>query len=318
MSSGACVLICGGAGFLGSHLVRAFLQNGAEVAVIDPCKPDTGGRPENLASLEGAITWWRFGADNRSGVIAALERADIVVDAMGFTRHHMGNAQPFLDLELNYVPHLHLALCLNEVPKPVVLLGSRGQFAGVAGPVRADSPQSPNDLQGVHKIAAESAMRFYANRFGWPCLAIRLDNCFGPGQLTDGADIGLIGGFIRSLLRGERVDIYGGPDRARTISYAPDIARQIVGLTAGRRAGFEALNVYGQDVGLAALLDLLIARIGRGSYGYAPYPVGEAIKDAVVAPEDGDAARTAKAGFSPTPLPVAIDATVSYFEQALP
>ena len=63
------VLVCGGAGFIGSHVVDFLTAFGAEVTVIDPCMPGTGGKPENLSDSKPYIKWYRCPIEEISGVI---------------------------------------------------------------------------------------------------------------------------------------------------------------------------------------------------------------------------------------------------------
>ena len=310
---GRRVLVCGGAGFLGSHLVGALIAAGASVEVVDPCIPGSGGSARNLAPYADVISWRRTSSEDRSTLVSALNGCDLVFDAMGFTRHHVGIADPRFDLNLNYLSHLELALALNEVPRPLVYLGTRGQFGRHAGTLLEDSPQVPLDPQGVHKSAAELLLRIYSARYGWPVLSARLDNCFGSGQPLTGDDVGLIGGFIRTLRAGERVMLYGDAARSRRITYAPDAAQWLLDAAERMATGYSAVNMFGEDVRLIDLLDLLVAQIGRGSYELADFPPAIKLLEA----GNIEVSRKAFLEHVPhprvTPLPTAIAATLDYF-----
>lgn len=311
------VLVCGGAGFLGAHIVATLLASGAEVTVLDPCVPGTGGREENLAALSERITWLRAPASDQDALNEALSDCNLVFDAMGFTRHHVGIENPLLDLELNYLSHVHLALALNRFPRRLVYLGTRSQF-GAASPIDEHACQVPVDPQGVHKSAAESLLRIFSARYGWPMLSVRLDNCFGPGQLVTGEDIGLVGGFIRTLRAGKRVELFGTVDRSRNLAFAPDVALWLVEAAQRITNGFYSVNMFGQKVRLTRLLDLLVERIGQGGYDIVPFPR----EIALLEPNDGESSRAAFLQYVPepkvTPLVEAIDATVTYFEAECP
>lgn len=313
------VLVCGGAGFLGSHIVAALLSSGAEVTVLDPCMPGTGGREQNLVPFSERMKWLRVQSDDQNSLDEALSWCDLVFDAMGFTRHHVGIANPLLDLELNYLSHVHLALALNRSPRPLVYLGTRGQFGSSAIPLDEETCQVPLDPQGVHKSAAESLLRIFSVRRGWPMLSVRLDNCFGPGQLVSGDDIGLVGGFIRTLRAGARVELYGTAERTRNLAFAPDVALWLLEAARRMSSGFSSVNMFGEKVHLTRLLDLLVARIGRGSYEVVPFPREIALL------EPGGGSEPSRRTFlqhvpepKVTPLAEAIDATVTYFETESP
>ena len=313
---GKHVLVCGGAGFLGAHLVGSLIKAGARVEVVDPCVPGSGGNERNLAPFAGVIAWRQVSSEDRSALLTALNNCDVVFDAMGFTRHHVGLADPLLDLRLNYLSHLGLAAALNEVPRPLVYLGTRGQFGRHTGTLFEDSPQVPLDPQGIHKSAAESLLRIYSPRYGWPVLSARLDNCFGPGQPITGDDVGLIGGFVRTLRAGECVKLYGDARRSRRITYAPDAARWLLDAAERMGSGFSAVNMFGADVRLVQLLDTLIAQIGRGSYELAKFPPEIALLEV----GNTEVSRKVFLEHVPyphiTPLPDALATTLDYFQRA--
>jgi UDP-glucose 4-epimerase len=264
-------LVCGGAGFIGSHVVDALLERGVRVTVIDPCHPRTSGSPRNLAGVASRIEWLQDPVERVPELDAIVASADVVIDAMGFTHHAEGIREPRLDHELNYAIHLPLLEAVNRHPRLFLYLGSRGQYGRIAGIVDEDAPQIPLDPQGVHKAAAESMIRIYSARHRWPALSLRLGNCFGPRQPL-GADPGLVGGFIVSVLRGEQVVLYGAEDRRQHLLFVGDLARIVVRLLGVRKAGFTALNVPGPRVVLRDVVETLIRLAGRGSYSFRPFP----------------------------------------------
>ena len=311
------VLVCGGAGFIGSHIVDFLTAFGAEVTVIDPCMPGTGGNSENLSNSKSHIRWHRCPIEDVSTLHAILQDSDLVIDAMGFTRHHEGMENPRKDLELNYLCHLTLIDMLNQIPKPAVYLGSRGQYGRLEGQVDESYPQVPLDPQGVHKSAAESMFRIYSKQYGWNCISVRIGNCFGPRQLPLGKDIGLIGGFIRSILNEEAVELYGDANRTRYLIYVEDLALQLVGLVPNMPAGFTAMNLMGESILIKDILDLLIKLNGKGDYRWIAFP------EEIAALEPGEAKISQEALYqnlediSYTPFYEAIEKTFNYLKGML-
>src|SRR5579859_5910179 len=112
-------LVCGGAGFIGSHIVEGLVERGAGVTVIDPCHPRTGGSPRNLEGFASRIQWRRDPIERLADLDDLVRGADAVVDAMGFTHHAEGMSEPALDHELNYAIHLTLISALNRQPRPL-------------------------------------------------------------------------------------------------------------------------------------------------------------------------------------------------------
>jgi UDP-glucose 4-epimerase len=131
---------------------------------------------------------------------------------------------------------------------------------------------APRDPQGIHKQAAESLFRVYAARHGFAGVSLRLGNCYGPRQPTQGRDIGLVGGFIRQLLEGAPVEIYGNPaTRSRQLVYVRDVAAWVVHLAETFPSGFHAMNLAGPKVLLRDLADTLTSMAG-GTYSFRPFP----------------------------------------------
>jgi UDP-glucose 4-epimerase len=259
------VLICGGAGFLGSHVARRFVAAGDRVTVVDALVPGTGGSLDNLADIRGAIDVRAVPVDAVDDLPALVASAGVIVDAMAWTRHLAALQDPVQDMRLNLAPHLTLIQALRgQGPRLVIYLGSRSQYGRMpARVVTEDQPMTPQDPQGVHKVAAESHFRNYAGLDGYHVVSLRLPNCFGEGQPVSGEDIGLVGGFIRTLCHGGTVTVYG-EGRRRALLYARDAAEIVVRVADRSVTGFVPLNVAGRDVDIRDLATQLRALIGAG------------------------------------------------------
>jgi UDP-glucose 4-epimerase len=278
------VLVLGGAGFLGSHVVRRFARGGWRVVVVDGLLPRTGGRAASLADLAGRIELIPRRVEELADLTEHLERSEVVIDCMAWTRHQEALADPLYDLSLNLTAHLHL---VGRLPagggQRVIYLGSRGQYGRVEGEeITEDTPMVPCDVQGVHKVAAESHYRIFAGLRRLAIVSLRLPNCFGPGQPVDGEDVGLVGGFVRDLLARRPVVVYG-TDRSRYLAYAPDVAEAVWLLAECCPPGFAACNYAGRRVGLGELATRLCELVGTGEWRGAPMP------EALARTEVGDA-----------------------------
>jgi len=310
--------VCGGAGFLGSHIVTELVSAQAAVTVLDPCIPKTGGNPKRLAHLANAIEWIRRPVEDNPILVEAVSESEFIFDAMGLSKHHMGIADPEFDLRCNYQSHLHLITTINRFARPVIYLGSRCQFGKLDGLVDEESPQTPLDPQGIHKTAAESLYRIYAERYGWPVLSIRLGNCFGPGQPVEGNDLGLVGEFIRVLQKGHCVSLYGDEKRQRNLLYVIDGAKWIVQAAYRIIDGFNAINMFGARVGLTDLLDLLVSKIGSGSYVVEPFPPEIKAIESGACDVSQDLFNQYVPESSPTPISQAIAETLLWMEKKNP
>lgn len=266
------ILIAGGAGFIGSHIAEAFIGERHDVTVIDGCLPQTSGSPSNLAHLP-TVTFIQESVEDCSGLTKLLDESDLLVDCVGWTRHLLAIDDPHYDLSLNVSAHLHLIKAVADSKcSKVIYLGSRGQFGQLqSDDATEDHPQVPADVQGVHKSAAESHWRLAAKRHSLDVYSILFGNTFGSRLPLEGADIGLIGSFIRSLLADEEVEIYG-KGRMRDVVYAPDLARALVELSGVNAQGFQRYNLVGSHVTLDELVSTMRGICGTGSVSFEDFP----------------------------------------------
>ena len=312
------VVVLGGAGFLGSHIVDALVASGASVVVVDPCVEGTSASPSNLEQVHGKIEWIKKQVEELlpSEWKSLLEETSCLIDCMGLTRHHIGIENPMLDHRLNYVSHLSVIHALKENPVSVIYLGSRGQYGKISGDVDEDAPMNPLDPQGIHKVAAESMYRIYSELYGFGCISLRLGNCYGPRQPVSGGDLGLVGGFMDKLAKQEEVVVFGDETRSRSLVYSGDVSASISLLSQQEFKGFKAINLVGEEVVLQNLLELMVSELG-GSYSFAPFPPEIARLDCGTAEIKQDRFKEiAGENFSFSNLRNAISETCSYFKEA--
>ena len=312
------ILIFGGAGFLGSHVVRRFVSAGDRVIVVDALVAGTGGSLDHLGDVRGQIEMRTEAIEQVDSLPALVGSADLVIDAMAWTRHVAAMADPLRDMRLNLASHITLLQALRaQPPRLLVYLGSRSQYGRMAsGVITEDTPMAPQDPQGVHKVATETHFKNFAALDGFNVVSLRLPNCFGESQPVSGEDIGLVGGFIRSLCQGATIKVYGA-GRRRAILYARDVAEIVARVVDQPIAGFVPLNVAGHDVDIREIATRLQAIAGAGAVA------DEAVPAHVKAMDTGDATidqsrLEAMIGAAPrTDLADALDATVGYFKEQL-
>jgi UDP-glucose 4-epimerase len=267
------VLVVGGAGFIGSHIAAAFARRGVRVSVLDGFLSESA-REANLAPVADRVQLIRARIEEYPDAPDLIRGSSLTVDCMGLTGHHIGMAEPLRDLELNLRSHLVLIEALRKVGGArVIYLGSRGQYGRAgADPITEETQQVPLDPQGVHKLAAEGLFRLYSGRNEFHAVSLRVSNTFGEYQRTRGYDLGMVGSFLRDLLDGRTVTIFGDSSRARSLVYVRDLAEIVVALAARRWEGFDAYNVAGCPVELGTLMDALVAAVGAGAWKVEPFP----------------------------------------------
>lgn len=266
------ILIAGGAGFIGSHIVGKLAAGGHAITVIDGLMAQTGGSPANLSHLD-VSTLITEPVESCPQLPQILGDTDLVIDCMGWTRHMLALEDPEYDLKLNVGSHLALIRALRQSPcRKVVYLGSRGQIGNAASPViDDDAPRVPIDIQGIHKTAAESHYRVFARLSGAKVVSLIIGNTFGQRMPMEGPDIGLFGGFLRDALAGNSIQLYG-KGRLREFTYAPDLADYVHRLCQHDWEGFQSLNIPGTPIELEELVGLMISLAGSGSYTIEDWP----------------------------------------------
>lgn len=270
------ILILGGVGFIGSNLAKEFVDLGARVTVVDGFVEFTGADMKNINGIKDKIILHPCRVEDLDNLPEIVKSSDLIIDSMAITSHLYSIENPFFDVQINLLSHLQLISTLKEVKnKKVVYLGSRGQYGNVKNSViTEETPQNPLDPQGIDKVAAERFYWFYAKRYGFNVISLRLTNCYGENQkiIGDCVDIGLVGSFIKDIMDGKTVEIYGTGKRKKSILYVKDLVKVISMLCINDFVDFEIYNISGTEVSLESLLRIIIEYVGKGSYIVKSFP----------------------------------------------
>ena len=273
------VLVTGGAGFVGSHVVDAYRAAGDDVTVLDDLST---GRRENIPAGVRFVH-----ADIRS------TEAREVVARGGFAllNHHAAQmdvrrsvADPLFDAGVNVLGLLNLleGARAGGVGR-VVFASSGGVVYGEHGPFplvesAAKLPVSP---YGTAKLASEYYLATYARLFGLETVALRYSNVYGPRQRADG-EAGVVAIFGRRLLKGEPLTIFGDGEQTRDLVYVMDVAEANLAASERPLAPVDGLDARAFNVGTGVetsvnrLAQLLGSVAGRApQVGHAAARAGE-------------------------------------------
>jgi nucleoside-diphosphate-sugar epimerase len=260
------VLILGASGFIGSNVSELFVKSGYNVIAIDGCLDKTGGDKTHLDSIASEIKYIEKRIEKVNELPEIVQSVDIIVDCMAWTSHHLALTNPIYDLELNVKSHLQFIAQIPDYYKgKIIYLASRGQYGNPhTNIIDENTPMIPEDIQGIHKLTAESYYRVYSKLKYFDIVSLRFPNCFGKNQPTSGGDIGLIGGFIMKALDGQEIKVFGD-GRKRNIVFVEDLINDILKLSKKDFKGFNAFNVRGMDVSIHTLASEIVSIVGGGS-----------------------------------------------------
>lgn len=310
------ILILGGSGFIGSHVSLRFLKSGYQVIVIDGLLKNTGGRKENLRTALKKIQFINKRIEQVNNLEDYINKVNLIIDCMGWTSHLSAIKNPRYDLELNVLSHLRLIDALKNYPhKNIIFLGSRGQYGNPEiRKIDEEAKMEPLDVQGTHKLTAENHFRIFSKHLGLNVSSLRLGNCFGPNQLIDSEDIGLVGSFIKSSLLGKEIIVYG-KDRKRTLCYVGDIAETIFRLAEDMSTGFNAYNLTGPQIKLTNLAAKILKITGRGSVKIKKLPENIKKIDVGNAEIDEKKIKTKLGKIPVTDIETGLKETIDYFKK---
>jgi UDP-glucose 4-epimerase len=254
------VLLTGGAGFIGSHVCRAFKGAGHEVLVLDNL---SSGRAENLPE----------GVPLHELDVRSEEAAELVVNS-GATVicHHAAQidvrrsvTDPRFDLDVNVGGLLNLLEAARRGSvRQVIFASTGGAIYGDTAPPPSgeDAAAEPISPYGVAKLSSERYLYFYHRQYGLDVVNLRYSNVYGPRQSPHG-EAGVVAIFIGRLNAGETLAIYGDGEQTRDYVYAGDVAR--ANLAAIGCEGFRTYNVgTGVETSVNALYDCLREVRGGG------------------------------------------------------
>jgi UDP-glucose 4-epimerase len=232
------VLVTGGAGFIGSHVVHGALAEGYEVAVLDDL---SSGKLRNFPK---DVPLFQVDLRNRSAVHETLAafKPDLVSHQAAQISVAVSVREPYLDGEVNILGGINLLdACVAHQVKRLVFASTGGAICGeVPDGQRADEAWRPAPISpyAIHKLAFEQLLDVYRTHHGLESVILRYANIYGPRQDPHG-EAGVVAIFFDTVLAGKtlRVNgmrVEGDPGCLRDYAYVGDAARANLAALAGR------------------------------------------------------------------------------------
>lgn len=223
------ILVTGGAGFMGSDLVRKLAKENCKVFVID--KLTYAGDVERIKEVKGKISFYQVDIANYSAVdeIFSKEKPDIVVHYAAETHVDRSILDPDVFIHTNICGTLSLLKASMKFKiKKFVHISTDEVYGELplnsAGKFTEDTPLRPNSPYSASKAGADMLIRSYIETYGFPAVIVRASNNYGPWQYPEK----LIPLSIVKLLSGEKIPVYGTGMNVRTWLFVEDFTRAVI------------------------------------------------------------------------------------------
>jgi nucleoside-diphosphate-sugar epimerase len=303
-------LVTGGAGFIGSHIVRRLLATGHEVRVVDNLAT---GRLSNLDEVIGDIEFFELDIRDADALATAAHGCEAIFHVAALPSVPRSIANPAASHETNATGTLNVLGAARAAGARRVVFASSSSIYGAARELPKQESMRPLPISpyAVSKLAAESYCRSFYEVYGLEAVALRYFNVFGPRQDPNSEYAAVIPRFIRAFAHGESPVIFGDGEQSRDFTYVENV------VNANMRA-LEASDIGGRVYNIACghgiTLNDIAARL-RDEVGaeveleYGPERAGD-VRHSMA---DISAAR-ADLGYEPTvTLEEGIQRTVAYY-----
>jgi UDP-glucose 4-epimerase len=193
----------------------------------------------------------------------------------GQTSHIDSMSDPYTDLEINWTAQLSiLETCRQFNPAMKIVFASTRQIYGVPDYLPVDEKHllHPVDINGINKTAGEWGHMLYGSVHGLNVCALRLTNTYGPRMRVKDARQTFLGLWIRLLIEGEPIEVWGG-DQLRDATYVDDAVDAFLVAASDPNAIGQVFNIGGQGVfSLKQLAEMLVEINGGGAFAIRPFP----------------------------------------------
>ena len=270
------VLITGGAGFIGSNLARKLIDLRAKVTIVDSLIPIYGGNLFNLEDIKDKLTINITDVRDPHAMSYLVKGKDYLFNLAGQTSHLDSMTDPRTDLDINASAQLSiLEACKQHNQGIKIVFASTRQLYGKPEylPVDESHPIQPVDVNGINKLAGEWYHLLYNNVYGIRACALRLTNTYGPGMRVRDARQTFLGIWIRNLIEGKPIQVFGDGLQLRDFNYVDDVVNAILISGQDSRADGQIFNLGSDEVvNLKQLAEMMVEMRPSAKFNIVPFP----------------------------------------------
>ncbi|KAA3644953.1 MAG: NAD-dependent epimerase/dehydratase family protein [Chloroflexi bacterium] len=250
-------LVTGGAGFIGSHLATALVEQGQSVRVLDNFST---GNVDNLAHLQDQVEVIEDDLRDAGKVLESVSGVDYIFHHAAFISVPQSMLEPQNCFDINVVGTANILEAARQHNVQAVVLASSAAVYGDNEnmPLTEDSETRSLSPYAASKRMNEIQADLYTQAYDLPVVSLRYFNVYGPRQAPDSPYAAAIPIFAHRMLSGETPTVFGDGGQSRDFVYVQDVVRANLAASQSPHAAGRALNVCtGQEVKLLDLLDML-------------------------------------------------------------
>ncbi len=257
------VVVTGGAGFIGSHLVEALVKRGDNVRVLDNLST---GRIENLAALEGQFEFVVGDLRYLDTVLEVITGADAVLHQGALPSVPRSVKEPLISDAVNSGGTLNVLEAARRADVGRVVFASSSSVYGDSFELPKHEEMNPNPKSpyAVSKLTGEYYCRVFMHNYGLQTVPLRYFNVFGPRQDPTSQYSGVIAKFSVQALAGEPYPVFGDGQQARDFTYIDDVVEANLTALEAEGAPGPPMNVArGDRITLLELIAVLNRLVGK-------------------------------------------------------
>jgi len=271
----ARVLITGGLGFLGSSLAIALVNQGAHVTLMDNMLPGHGANPFNIEPIRERVAVSFSDIRDANVMNYLVQGQDFIFHLAGQVDHVLSLTDPYPDIDINIRGAATVVeACLHHNPSVcLIYTGTRGQYGEATKlPVDENAPTQPKVLEEISNLTAEKIILMYHHVHKVQSVLLRLTNTYGPRGQMKHPRYGVVNWFIRQVIDGETLKVFGDGKILRDFLYVDDCIEALLMCALCDHAYGEIFNIAaGIPTNFVELATTLVEVAGSGHWAFAPF-----------------------------------------------